>query len=68
MEATPGDEGGDEIVLTISNLHVEGQEDTPASGQGHADKADSPKKTKKAKGRPVRSPGDGGHEGAAVFP
>ncbi|XP_032206137.1 transcriptional repressor CTCFL isoform X1 [Mustela erminea] len=49
VEATPGDGGGDEIVLTISNLHVEAPEDTPASGQGHADKADSPKKPKKAK-------------------
>ncbi|XP_045837228.1 transcriptional repressor CTCFL [Meles meles] len=52
VEARPGDGGGDEIVLTISNIHVEGQEDAPASGRGHADKADSPEETKKAKGRP----------------
>lgn len=54
MEAKPGDEGSDEIVLTISNLNVGEQEDRPASGQGRVEKASSTNNQKKAKGRPVR--------------
>ncbi|EFB24026.1 hypothetical protein PANDA_003588, partial [Ailuropoda melanoleuca] len=49
VEAKPGDEGRDEIVLTISNLHVEEQEDKPACVQGHVEKANSTKKPKKTK-------------------
>lgn len=55
MEAKPGDEGRDEIVLTISNLHVEEQEDKPACVQGHVEKANSTKKPKKTKGRPTHA-------------
>ena len=66
MEAKPGDERRDEIVLTISNLNVE-EEEKPASGQGHVEKANSTKVQKKAKGRPVRlALGNHGYEGAAV--
>ncbi|VFV27866.1 transcriptional repressor ctcfl [Lynx pardinus] len=49
VEAKPGDEGSDEIVLTISNLNVGEQEDRPASGQGRVEKANSTNNQKKAK-------------------
>ncbi|XP_077729814.1 transcriptional repressor CTCFL isoform X1 [Canis aureus] len=49
VEAKPGDERRDEIVLTISNLNVEEEEEKPASGQGHVEKANSTKVQKKAK-------------------
>ncbi|XP_047709119.1 transcriptional repressor CTCFL [Prionailurus viverrinus] len=49
VEAKPGDEGSDEIVLTISNLNVGEQEDRPASGQGPVEKANSTNNQKKAK-------------------
>ncbi|XP_073740027.1 transcriptional repressor CTCFL isoform X2 [Callorhinus ursinus] len=49
VEAKPGDEGRDEIVLTVSDLNVEEQEDKPASSQGHVEKATSTKKTKETK-------------------
>lgn len=54
VEAKPGDEGRDEIVLTISDLNVQEQEDKPASSQGHVEKATSTKNPKKTKGRPAR--------------
>ncbi|XP_032243557.1 transcriptional repressor CTCFL [Phoca vitulina] len=49
VEAKPGDEGRDEIVLTISDLNVQEQEDKPASSQGHVEKATSTKNPKKTK-------------------
>uniref|UniRef100_A0A8C9UT00 CCCTC-binding factor n=1 Tax=Spermophilus dauricus TaxID=99837 RepID=A0A8C9UT00_SPEDA len=49
VEARPGDEGKDEIVLTISNLNVEEQQDKPASGQADVEKASSIKNQRKTK-------------------
>uniref|UniRef100_A0A8D2CKD1 CCCTC-binding factor n=1 Tax=Sciurus vulgaris TaxID=55149 RepID=A0A8D2CKD1_SCIVU len=50
VEARPGDEGRDEIVLTISNLNMEEQQDKPASGQADVEKASSVKNQRKTKG------------------
>lgn len=55
VEAKPGDEGRDEIVLTVSDLHVEEQEEKPACVQGHVEKASATKNPKKTKGRPARA-------------
>ncbi|XP_048666827.1 transcriptional repressor CTCFL [Marmota marmota marmota] len=49
VEARPGVEGKDEIVLTISNLNVEEQQDKPASGQADVEKASSIKNQRKTK-------------------
>ncbi|MBZ3874474.1 Transcriptional repressor CTCFL [Sciurus carolinensis] len=49
VEARPGDEGRDEIVLTISNLNMEEQQDKPASGQADVEKASSVKNQRKTK-------------------
>ncbi|XP_057559039.1 transcriptional repressor CTCFL isoform X2 [Hippopotamus amphibius kiboko] len=52
VEARPGDEGRDEIVLTISHLNVEEQEEELAPGQAHVEKANATKnqiKTKEVK-------------------
>ena len=53
MEARPGDEGRDEIVLTFSNLNMEEQNEKPQPGQAHLEKPSTTKNQKKAKGRPV---------------
>ncbi|XP_066867914.1 transcriptional repressor CTCFL isoform X2 [Kogia breviceps] len=45
VEARPGDEGRDEIVLTISALHIE----KPALGQAHVEKANATKSQKQTK-------------------
>ncbi|XP_028354171.1 transcriptional repressor CTCFL [Physeter macrocephalus] len=45
VEARPGDEGRDEIVLTISALNIE----KPALGQAHVEKANATKSQKKTK-------------------
>ncbi|XP_075849508.1 transcriptional repressor CTCFL [Microcebus murinus] len=50
VEARPGDEGRDEIVLTISNLNMEVQEDKSASAPADAESASSTKDESKAKG------------------
>ncbi|XP_070445726.1 transcriptional repressor CTCFL isoform X2 [Equus przewalskii] len=50
LEAGPGDEGREEIILTMSRLNVEEQEDKPASDPACVEKATSPKDHKKAKG------------------
>uniref|UniRef100_A0A2I3H486 CCCTC-binding factor n=1 Tax=Nomascus leucogenys TaxID=61853 RepID=A0A2I3H486_NOMLE len=50
VETMSGDERSDEIVLTISNLNVEEQEDQPTAGQADAEKAKSTKNQRKTKG------------------
>ncbi|XP_037668131.1 transcriptional repressor CTCFL isoform X3 [Choloepus didactylus] len=50
VEMEPGDEGRDEIVLTVSNLNVGKQEDKPPSDQANVEKANSAKTQRKAKG------------------
>uniref|UniRef100_A0A8C4N1E5 CCCTC-binding factor like n=1 Tax=Equus asinus asinus TaxID=83772 RepID=A0A8C4N1E5_EQUAS len=50
LEAGPGDEGREEIILTMSRLNMEEQEDKPASDPACVEKATSPKDHKKAKG------------------
>ncbi|XP_023367787.1 transcriptional repressor CTCFL isoform X2 [Otolemur garnettii] len=52
VEASPGEDGSHEIVLTISNVNFEEHEDRSASGQANVEKANSVKtqrKTKEAK-------------------
>uniref|UniRef100_A0A8D1YP41 CCCTC-binding factor n=1 Tax=Sus scrofa TaxID=9823 RepID=A0A8D1YP41_PIG len=52
VEARPGEEGRDEIVLTISNFTVDEPETHPAAGEAPVEKADethSQKKTKEVK-------------------
>ena len=53
MEARPGDEGRDEIVLTFSNLNMEEQKEKPELSQAHLEKPSTTKNRNKAKGRPV---------------
>lgn len=53
MEARPGDEGRDEIVLTSSNLNMEEQKEKPELDQAHLEKPSTTKNQKKAEGRPV---------------
>ena len=53
MDARPGDEGRDEIVLTFSNLNMEEQKEKPQRGQAHLEKPSTMKNQKKAKGRLV---------------
>ncbi|XP_066091746.1 transcriptional repressor CTCFL [Saccopteryx bilineata] len=50
VQARLGDEGISEIVLTISNLNVEGTEDQPAPVQPHVDRTNSPKTPQETKG------------------
>ncbi|XP_069351888.1 transcriptional repressor CTCFL [Eulemur rufifrons] len=50
VEASPGDEGRNEIVLTISNLNMEVQEDKSASGQADVESANSTKDKRETKG------------------
>ncbi|XP_059933980.1 transcriptional repressor CTCFL isoform X2 [Mesoplodon densirostris] len=45
VDVRPGDEGRDEIVLTIATLNIE----KPALGQAHVEKANAAKSQKKAK-------------------
>lgn len=66
LEAGPGDEGREEIILTMSRLNVEEQEDKPASDPACVEKATSPKDHKKAKGRPVPGVGEAAGNGAAL--
>ncbi|XP_013824160.2 PREDICTED: transcriptional repressor CTCFL isoform X2 [Capra hircus] len=49
VEARPGDEGRDEIVLTFSNLNMEEQKEKPQRGQAHLEKPSTMKNQKKAK-------------------
>ncbi|KAG5201718.1 hypothetical protein MJG53_011871 [Ovis ammon polii x Ovis aries] len=49
VEARPGDEGRDEIVLTFSNLNMEEQKEKPQPGQAHLEKPSTTKNQKKAK-------------------
>uniref|UniRef100_A0A8D2F742 CCCTC-binding factor like n=1 Tax=Theropithecus gelada TaxID=9565 RepID=A0A8D2F742_THEGE len=50
VETMSGDERSDEIVLTISNLNVEEQEDQPTTDQADVEKAKSTKNQRKTKG------------------
>ncbi|XP_060040781.1 transcriptional repressor CTCFL [Erinaceus europaeus] len=50
VEATAGEEGSNEVVLTISNLSVEEPEDISASGQSQPGKADATKSPQKTEG------------------
>ncbi|KAM9249217.1 transcriptional repressor CTCFL [Dugong dugon] len=50
VEATPGEEGRDEIILTISSLHVEEREDTPSSSEARVEKVNPAKTRRKTKG------------------
>ncbi|XP_045384106.1 transcriptional repressor CTCFL isoform X2 [Lemur catta] len=50
VEASLGDEGRNEIVLTISNLNMEVQEDKSASGQAGVESANSTKDKRERKG------------------
>ncbi|XP_017707666.1 PREDICTED: transcriptional repressor CTCFL isoform X1 [Rhinopithecus bieti] len=50
VETMSGDERSDEIVLTISNLNGEEQEDQPTAGQADVEKAKSTKNQRKTKG------------------
>ncbi|XP_037838547.1 transcriptional repressor CTCFL isoform X1 [Chlorocebus sabaeus] len=50
VETMSGDERSDEIVLTISNLNVEEQEDQPTTDQADVEKATSTKNQRKTKG------------------
>ncbi|XP_011792073.1 PREDICTED: transcriptional repressor CTCFL isoform X1 [Colobus angolensis palliatus] len=50
VETMSGDERSDEIVLTISNLNGEEQEDQPTAGQADVEKAESTKNRRKTKG------------------
>ncbi|XP_037357544.1 transcriptional repressor CTCFL [Talpa occidentalis] len=50
VEVRPGDEGRDEIVLTISNFNVEQQEDAPAASQPPDEKSSGRKNPRKAAG------------------
>ncbi|XP_023394525.2 transcriptional repressor CTCFL isoform X1 [Loxodonta africana] len=50
VEARPGEEGSDEIVLTISSLHVEEREDKPSPSEASVEKPKSAKKRRKTKG------------------
>lgn len=51
MEAGPGDEGRNEIILTVSDLSVEKPEDQPASVQPLVERTSSPKTQQEIKGR-----------------
>ncbi|KAF6284225.1 CCCTC-binding factor like [Rhinolophus ferrumequinum] len=51
VEARPGDERRNEIVLTISNLNIEEPEDKPASSQPHVGKDNSAKIQNKTQGK-----------------
>ncbi|XP_012413917.1 transcriptional repressor CTCFL [Trichechus manatus latirostris] len=50
VEATPGEEGRDEIILTISSLHVEEREDKPSSSEARVEKVNPAKNRRKTKG------------------
>ncbi|XP_004468083.1 transcriptional repressor CTCFL [Dasypus novemcinctus] len=50
VETKPGDEARDEIVLTISDLSAEKQEDKPSSNQANVEKANSTRTQRKTKG------------------
>ncbi|XP_006896977.1 PREDICTED: transcriptional repressor CTCFL [Elephantulus edwardii] len=50
VEARPGEEGTGEIVLTISNVHVEEQKDAPSSSVAVAAQANPRKNWRKKKG------------------
>ncbi|KAM7125619.1 transcriptional repressor CTCFL [Molossus nigricans] len=50
VEARPGDEGRNEIVLTISNLHVDETEAQPVSVQPHVERTNSPNAHQETKG------------------
>ncbi|CAO2577474.1 Transcriptional repressor CTCFL [Lemmus lemmus] len=52
VEMAPDDEGKDEIVLTISHLNLEVQQDQPAPNQTSAPKAAATKPPRKAEGKP----------------
>lgn len=54
VEVAPDNEGKDEIVLTISHLNLEEQQDQPAPNQTSAPKAAATKPPRKAKGRLAR--------------
>lgn len=54
VEVAPADEGKDEIVLTISHLNLEEQQDQPAPNKTSAPKAAATKPPRKAKGRLAR--------------
>ncbi|XP_070237610.1 transcriptional repressor CTCFL [Bos mutus] len=49
VEARPGDEGRDEIVLTFSNLNMEEQKEKPELSQAHLEKPSTTKNRNKAK-------------------
>lgn len=55
MEMKPKDEGKDEIVVTISHLSVEEQQDQPETKQTSVPKANATKPRRKTKGRLVSS-------------
>lgn len=61
VEARPGEEGRDEIVLTISNFTVDEPQTHPAAGEAPVEKADETHSQKKTKGRPV-------HVGSETLP
>ncbi|KAM6147520.1 transcriptional repressor CTCFL [Erethizon dorsatum] len=50
VEVRPGDEGRDEIFLTISTLNLEEQKEKPALGQANIEKTSSIKNQRKTKG------------------
>ncbi|XP_057637033.1 transcriptional repressor CTCFL [Chionomys nivalis] len=52
VEMAPADEGKEEIVLTISHLNLEEQQDQPAPSQTSAPKAAATEPPRKAKGKP----------------
>ncbi|OWK03253.1 CTCFL [Cervus elaphus hippelaphus] len=58
VEARPGDEGRDEIVLTFSNLNMEEQKEKPELDQAHLEKPSTTKNQKKAKGTRPHKCGD----------
>lgn len=51
VEVAPDDEGKDEIVLTISHLNLEEQQDQPTPNQTTVPKAAATEPPRKAKGR-----------------
>lgn len=51
METRPGDEGKNEIVLTVSDFDVEDPHDKPASSQPQVEKDKSAQNQNKTPGR-----------------
>lgn len=68
VEARPGDEGRNEIILTVSDLSVEQTEDQPASVQPLVERAGSPRTQQEIKGREPVSWEGRSVKWAAVFP